>query len=202
MKNAAALNHISSNDAVLANIISTIEYPQIVSTGNVFNDLISCIVEQQIHYRSTKKIFQKMLMAAELASVTPENFSQFEEHGIASYSLSQAKYETLLGLIAFWNTHPQVNWQQLSDTEVRTYLSQIKGIGPWAMDMILLYTLERPTVFPADDFHLKEIMVKEYQLNPASKLKAQMLEMAKMWGEHTSLAVKYLLAWKAFHKKR
>ncbi|MFM2285266.1 MAG: hypothetical protein RLZZ543_763 [Bacteroidota bacterium] len=202
MKNATALNHISSNDAVLATIISAIEYPQIASTGNVFNDLISCIVEQQIHYRSTKKVFQKMLVAAELASITPENFSQFEERGMASSTLSQAKYETLLGLIAFWKTHPHLNWQQLSDQEVRTFLSQIKGIGPWTMDMILLYTLERPTVFPADDFHLKEIMVKEYKLNPASKLKSQMLDISTLWCEHTSLAVKYLLAWKAFHKKR
>ena len=62
--------------------------------------------------------------------------------------------------------------------------------------MILLYTLERTSVFPVDDFHLKEIMVSLYQLNPKSKLKSQMLDVAEPWGNHKSIAIKYLLAWK------
>jgi DNA-3-methyladenine glycosylase II len=62
--------------------------------------------------------------------------------------------------------------------------------------MILLYTLERPDVFPYDDFHVKEIMVRLYRLDPNSRLKAQMLEVASAWGGQRSLAVRYLLAYK------
>lgn len=68
--------------------------------------------------------------------------------------------------------------------------------------MILLYTLNRQNVFPVDDFHLKEIMVSLYDLNPKLKLKSQMIEIAEHWGEHKAISVKYLLAWKSFIKKR
>ncbi len=64
--------------------------------------------------------------------------------------------------------------------------------------MILLYTLNRPNVFPYDDFHLKNIMVKLYKLDEKSRLKAQMLDVASAWGEHKSLAVLYLLTYKKF----
>jgi len=54
-------NHLKKVDPILKEVIATIPFPQIVSTKNVFHDLMSCVLEQQIHYRSTKKIFQKML---------------------------------------------------------------------------------------------------------------------------------------------
>ena len=192
---------LTANDAVLGNIIATIPAPQIQSTNNVFHDLMSCILEQQIHYRSTKKIFQKMLNTASLEILTPENFAQFEEKAFSGIKLSIGKYETVLRIIEFWSENT-IKWQALKDEEVISTLSSIKGIGQWTIDMILLYTLQRPNVFPYDDFHLKEIMVKLYGLDPNVKLKAQMIDISNAWGEHKSLAVWYLLAWKEFNKKK
>jgi DNA-3-methyladenine glycosylase II len=192
---------LTENDAVLKNIIKTIPEPQFQSSNNVFHDLMSCILEQQIHYRSTKKIFQKMLNTASLEILTPENFPQFEEKAFSNIKLSTGKYETVLRIIEFWNEN-KISWQELNDEEIISTLSSIKGIGKWTIDMILLYTLQRPNVFPYDDFHLKEIMVKLYGLDPNVKLKAQMIDVSNTWGEHKSLAVRYLLAYKDFNKKR
>jgi DNA-3-methyladenine glycosylase II len=194
------LNLLSENDAVLKSIISTIPEPQIQSTNNVFHDLMSCILEQQIHYRSTKKIFQKMLNSASLEILTPENFAQFEEKAFSNIKLSIGKYETLLRIIEFWDENT-IKWQGLNDEEVIEKLSSIKGIGKWTIDMILLYTLQRPNIFPFDDFHLKNIMIQLYGLDANVKLKAQMIEVSNAWGEHKSLAFRYLLAWKEFRKK-
>lgn len=202
MINKIAIKHLSEVDPILSNIISSIELPEILSTHNVFHDLISCIIEQQIHYRSSKKIFHKMLLTSNLEILSPLNFNQFEEKGIAGYKLSLSKYETLMRVLDYWKIHPDLNWQQLTDEEIISKLSEIKGIGPWTMDMILLYTLMRPNIFPADDFHLKEILVNLFNLNPTNKLKSQMLHIAEPWGEHKSTAVRYLLAWKSFNKKR
>ena len=49
---------ILKGDPVLKKIIETIPEPNIESTNDVFFDLMSCVLEQQIHYRSTKRIFQ------------------------------------------------------------------------------------------------------------------------------------------------
>ena len=137
-----------------------------------------------------------MLNRAGLETLTLENFEQFEEHGLPTVKLSQRKLETVDRIWSFWQAN-QIAWGKSSDAEVREKLSAIKGIGPWTMDMILLYTLERPDVFPHDDFRLKQVMTSLYGLNPRSRLKAQMIEIAQLWGSHKSLAVKYLLAGKA-----
>ncbi|KER10997.1 MAG: hypothetical protein HY22_01135 [[Candidatus Thermochlorobacteriaceae] bacterium GBChlB] len=52
---------LSERDPMLKKIIGAIPKPVTQSTYDVFFDLMSCILEQQIHYRSAKKIFQKML---------------------------------------------------------------------------------------------------------------------------------------------
>jgi DNA-3-methyladenine glycosylase II len=192
---------LAKSDPILEKIINTIPEPIIDSTDDVFFDLMSCVLEQQIHYRSTKRIFQKMLERADLKTLTLENFHQFEKSTFADAKLAIAKLETVERILDFFTAN-KINWQLLSDAEVVGKLSSIKGIGNWTIDMILLYTLQRPDVFPYDDFHLKEIMVKLYGLNPNVKLKAQMLAISEAWGDHKSLAVNYLLAWKEFNKKK
>ena len=188
------------NDPVLQKIAASIPRPQIISTQNVFHDLMSCVIEQQIHYRSTKKTFQKMLQQTGLQQLTPENFYLFEQHAFSGRQFSAAKYETIHAVLNFWQQN-SIHWQALDDAAVAEKLSGIKGIGKWTVDMVLLYTLQRTNVFPYDDFHLKQIMVAEYGLDAKAKLKTQMLEVAENWGAHKSLAVLYLLAWKSYLKR-
>jgi DNA-3-methyladenine glycosylase II len=186
---------IFESDDILKNIIKTISLPQIESTGDVFHDMLSCIIEQQIHYRSTKNIFKKALERAGIERVRLDNFHLLEEHSLPQIKLAMGKYETLLAFVEYWNKN-ELDFEKLTDEEVIVQLSAIKGIGKWTIDMILLYTLQRPNVFPYDDFHVKNIMVKLYNLDEKSRLKAQMLDVASHWGEHKSLAVKYLLEYK------
>jgi DNA-3-methyladenine glycosylase II len=187
-------------DPVLGTIVQQIPEPKIISTGNVFHDLMSCVLEQQIHYRSTKKIFQKMLNTPSIDILSPDNFTLLEEKALKDAKLSIGKYETVLGILEFWEKQP-LDWFSLDDQEVREQLAKIKGIGKWTVDMILMYTLQRPNVFPYDDFHLKQIMTSLYGLDPNVKLKAQMIEISEKWGDQKSLAVLYLLAWKNYQKR-
>lgn len=187
-------------DEKLAHIISLLPEPSIESTRDVFFDLMSCVLEQQIHCRSTKKIFAKMLQRADIEVLTVQNFPAFEAKALADTKLSLSKYETVLAVLAFF-TENKLQWDTLGDETIHQYLSSIKGIGKWTIDMILLYTLNRPNVFPHDDFHLKQIMTRLYGLDPSNKLKTQMLEVASTWDPYRSLAVKYLLSWKAHQNK-
>jgi DNA-3-methyladenine glycosylase II len=188
---------LSKSDAILSNIITQIPEPFQESTGDIFHDMLSCIIEQQIHYRSIKNIFKKAIERAGIEHITLDNFHLLEEHSLPQIKLSIGKYETLLAFVEYWHRNTS-DFTKLTDEEVIAQLSAIKGIGKWTIDMILLYTLQRPNVFPHDDFHLKNIMVKLYNLDEKSRLKAQMLEVASHWGEHKSLAVLYLLAYKKF----
>jgi DNA-3-methyladenine glycosylase II len=183
---------ISFNDPILKNVVLQIDTPKINSTKDVFHDLMSCIIEQQIHYRSTKKIFAKALERAGIDHVSLNNFHLIEKHALPAIKLAGGKYETMMAFIEYWQNNT-IDFNTLTDEQVAEQLSSIKGIGKWTIDMILLYTLNRPNVFPYNDFHLKQIMTALYKLNPNSKLKAQMLAIAEQWSNQKSLAVLYLL---------
>ncbi|MEO0333604.1 MAG: DNA-3-methyladenine glycosylase 2 family protein, partial [Bacteroidota bacterium] len=71
----------------------------------------------------------------------------------------------------------------------------------WTVDMILLYTLERPNVFPAQDYHLRLVMEQLYNIGP-KRITAEMKKVAKNWAPYQSFGVKYLLAWKEANKSR
>ncbi|MCG9879875.1 MAG: hypothetical protein MH472_04685 [Bacteroidia bacterium] len=192
---------IFNDDPILRKIVQEMPEPTFESTGDVFHDLVSCVVEQQIHYKSTKRIFARALERASITHLSIENFSAFEEFGLSQLKLSERKLQTLLLFVDYWNKN-KLDFKTLTDDEVRHELSTINGIGNWTIDMILLYTLERPNIFPYDDFHLKQIMIELYQLNPASKLKQQMQEVAQSWANQSSLAVLYLLEHKKNRNKK
>lgn len=189
------LSYLAEKDAGLATIISQIDPPAIESTCDVFHDLMSCVIEQQIHYRSSKKTFQKLLDTASITRLNRENFAHFEEKALSTQKLSGNKYETILSLVDHGNKLDQ-NWETLSDEAVRKQLSQLSGIGTWTIDMILIYTLQRPDVFAFDDYHIKQILVQRYGLNAQSRLKKQMQSLAQDWAPYRSTAFLYFLAWK------
>jgi DNA-3-methyladenine glycosylase II len=183
---------LAKTDPILEKIILQVSKPIIISTNDVFHDVMSCIIEQQIHYRSTKRIFAKALERAGIERLTLDNFNVFEKYSLSQIKLAMGKYETTLSFLDNWSNN-SLDFNLLTDEEVIAELSSIKGIGKWTIDMILLYTLQRPNVFPYDDFHVKEIMVKLYGLNPNVKLKAQMVAISEKWENQKSLAVLYLL---------
>lgn len=202
--NEVIKQHLSKSDKQLAEIINFIELQPIQSSENVFGDLVSCIVEQQIPYRSRGVMMKKLMDLLDNAPLTPEFIQTLDEEAWAKKKLSNRKYHTLLAFANYWETHKmdKIPWKDLTDEEVTATLTDIKGIGKQTAQMILLYTLQRPNIFPVDDYHLKIIMAKVYSLNPKQNNKKAMLEIAKNWQPYQSYATRYLLAYKNFLKKR
>ena len=186
------ITHLSGSDPVLKGVIEKVELDEIQSTNNVFHDLLSCIIEQQIHYRSTKKMFEKLMNNSGLIELTTDNLEQFEQFGLKDVKLSMRKWETLHDAQNHFESFDDVDWSQLDDHEVRKRLSRIKGIGIWTQDMILLYTLKRNNIFPVSDYHLKRIFLELYKTQD----KKAMLAIASNWKPYASYATRYLLEFK------
>lgn len=198
MKSIHEINsYLSEKDLVLEKIIESIDLPEIESTHNVFNDLLSCVIEQQIQYRSTKNIFRNLLHKADLKEVTIGTFEQFDRYALIDTKLSMKKQETIHELVDYFSQHSH-DWSSLKDEHIEEILSSIKGTGDWTIKMILLYTLQRNDIFPYSDFHLKKIMTEKYAIT--SKLKKNMVEIADQWKPYSSFATRYLLEFKKQNK--
>lgn len=178
---------LSESDAVMAKIINSYALSKLVSSGNVFHDLMSCVLEQQIHYRSTKKLFLKMLEKSGLEELHPGNFLLFEEKVLQTSGISSAKRDTALRLFEYSD---KVSSASLSESQIREKLTAIKGIGKKTVDMILIYTLQSPDAFAEDDYHIKKIMAEHYGLNTPARIRKK----AEEWSPYRSTAFRYLLA--------
>ncbi|WP_240336960.1 DNA-3-methyladenine glycosylase family protein [Rufibacter psychrotolerans] len=81
----------------------------------------------------------------------------------------------------------------LPDEELIARLVQVKGIGRWTAEMILMFALHRPDVMPVDDLSIYNAMKRLYQFTESHKqAKAKMLELSLPWKPHRTLACRYL----------
>ena len=87
---------------------------------------------------------------------------------------------------------------KMSDAEVIEELTKIKGVGVWTVQMILMFSLARPDVFPSGDFGIQQAMIRLYKLRVTDKKKllARMEKIASAWSPYRTVASMYLWQWK------
>jgi DNA-3-methyladenine glycosylase II len=88
--------------------------------------------------------------------------------------------------------------RKMEDADILTYLTQIKGVGRWTVEMLLMFYLGREDVFALDDLGLQQAMNKLYKLDPADKktYRAKLLSLSARWSPYRTHACRYLWMWK------
>ena len=87
------------------------------------------------------------------------------------------------------------NLQKKPDEEIIEYLTQIKGVGRWTVQMILMFPMDRPNVFPSNDLGIQIAMKKLYNIELEKKELIERMEaIAVQWDPYKTMASKYL--WK------
>jgi DNA-3-methyladenine glycosylase II len=86
----------------------------------------------------------------------------------------------------------------LSNDEVIEYLTQIKGVGRWTTEMLLMFALGREDLFAMDDLGLKQAVINLYDLKHRKKkiMHAKILKISEQWAPYRTYACMYLWRWK------
>jgi len=87
---------------------------------------------------------------------------------------------------------------KMNNEEVIEYLTQIKGVGRWTTEMVLMFALSREDVFAADDLGLQQAMIKLYDLKHRKKkiMIQKILKISDQWSPYRTYACMYLWRWK------
>lgn len=191
------LMHLSS-DEKLFHAISTLNYeirPEI--NIDIYHSLLSSIVSQQLSTKVVKVIWKRF------ADLFPDSYPSAElllakEHEVLrgiGLSNSKANYVKNVAEFSLENNMSFDYLQGMSDEEIINYLSRIKGVGRWTVQMILMFPMDRPNVFPVDDLGIQNSMKKLYEIDLEKKeLKNKMNEISAKWSPYKTVASKYL--WK------
>ncbi len=84
--------------------------------------------------------------------------------------------------------------QEMDDDTVIKYLTQIKGVGRWTAEMVLMFSLGRPDVFPIDDLGIRYAMQElfRFRKSSAAALRAKMDLRSRQWAPYRTYAAMYL----------
>lgn len=164
---------------------------------DVYHALLGSIVSQQLSTKVVRIIWNRFIDLFTDRYPDAESLLAMEHEALRSIGLSNSKANYVKNVAAFKldNDMSFDFLQQLSDEEIIDYLTQIKGVGPWTVQMILMFPMDRPDVFPVDDLGIQNAMKRLYGIDLEKKeLKHKMHEIAAVWKPYRSLASKYL--WK------
>lgn len=114
--------------------------------------------------------------------------------------LSQAKANYVINVATFAKTQGMEvkQLQAMDDMEIIKYLTQIKGVGRWTVEMLLMFALGRKDVFATDDLGIQQAMIGAYGLRPRDKKKfrLRMEKIAEQWRPYRTYACMHLWRWK------
>lgn len=189
---------IKFNDPKLDRIIESINLPELVKTKDVYLDLLEVIISQQLSGRVAKVIFNRFLELFDNNYPKPEILRKIDDKVLRSVGLSNAKtnYVKNLAEYATCNDLSIAHIDTLDDNQIIEQLTKIKGVGKWSVEMILMFSLLRPDVFPYDDLVIKKSMIEVYGIKKEGKeLIKRMVSISDNWKPNRSLASRYLWAY-------
>lgn len=177
-------------DKNIKKIIELYEFPSLTTRENMFFTLIRSIVGQQISVRAADTIWDKIVNEAK--EIRPEIIYSMDENIMRDCGLSKRKVEYMKAVSEKWlNGYDKINWHELSDEAVTEKLVEIRGIGKWTAEMILIFTLMRPDIFPMGDIGAIRALEKIY--NKGQKMnKEQIEEIVKKWKPWRTIGTWYL----------
>ena len=188
-----------SRDPKMAAIIPHIELPEIEVHSDIYLDLISSIVSQQLSVKAADTIFNRFLDLFDNRYPTPQQILDKDPEILRGCGLSYQKANYIKNIATYWieNKDTMPDWLKLSDDAIISELTQIKGVGKWTVQMILMFRLNRLDVFPIDDLGIRQGMIKIYGLHETGKdLIKKLHELAEPWQPYRSIACRYVWKWK------
>ena len=158
---ALALEQLANADPKLGALIARVGpfALRVKSAHSPFEALLESILHQQLHANAAKAILGRLLAGFGDLHPRPEQLLAAPEEMLLAAGLSRSKLLSLRDLAArtLDGTVPSLAViRRLSDEEIVERLSLVRGIGTWTAEMLLIFRLGRPDVFPATDYGIRK----------------------------------------------
>jgi DNA-3-methyladenine glycosylase II len=197
---AAAVKSLARRDANLAPFIKRVGKCelQMRALHNPFNSLARAIIYQQLSGRAAETIHTRLLAAltasSKRQSLTPKIVLDAPDELIRGAGVSGAKMAALRDLAArtLDGTVPTLaRLNRMSDAEIIERLTQVRGIGQWTVEMLLMFHMGRTDVLPATDLAIRKgvALIDDLEAMPTPK---EVLARGEVWRPFRSIASWYL----------
>jgi len=150
------INRLKKSDTYMEKLIEVIGKLERNYTPDLFASLISCIVSQQLSNKAAEAIWNKF--SAALPELTPETIISGSQEKFREVGLSNSKIRYIKNIAEAVITGNLVleELNEKQDVEIAEELLTIKGIGPWTVEMFLIFSLGRRDVLSYGDLGIRK----------------------------------------------
>jgi DNA-3-methyladenine glycosylase II len=192
-------NRLAKKDKHIQEIIKEHGYPPFWSRKPSFETMIHIILEQQVSLASAKAALVKLKEKTGAVTARKLLLLSDEELRACYFSRQKIVYARCLANAIESGYLSIKKLQHLPDDEIRTALTQIKGIGNWTVDVFLMMVLHRTDLFPTGDIALMNSVKHVKQLHSQTS-KENILELAEAWRPNRTVAA--FIFWHAYIKRK
>jgi DNA-3-methyladenine glycosylase II len=196
-----AVHHFQQTDPLLHKVALQIEIPDLTISSDHFRSLCSSIISQQLSTKVADVIEARFFQLFPDQKLTVAGVLELTDEAIRAIGASNSKVRYLKN-IASAVASGQLTldaFHQMSNEEIGQQLIQIKGIGPWTVEMFLMFSLGREDIFSAGDLGLRRAIQNIYGLEN-EPTPAQMAELSQKWSPYRTYASRVL--WKSLELGR
>ena len=167
-----AKKYLSKKDKIMSKLIKNYQSPSetiLTSRRDIFFSLCKSIIGQQISVVAADSVFLKFKGKCKnkinAKTVSKLTFSQIKKCGLSRQKVLGIK--SLSNQILDKSFNPKL-LNKMTDEEAINYLSNLRQIGRWSAEMILLFTYNRSNIWPIQDIGLLRAISKNYKIGRAS----------------------------------
>lgn len=190
----AAISHLRTADSRIGALIDRHGHPTIAPRKDPIQSLARAIVGQQLSTMAASTIWGRFLALYPKAKFPkPAEILATDDTKLRAAGLSGAKAAAIKDLARHVIEKKVVPAQlgKLDDVAVSAMLLPVRGIGPWSVDMFLMFCLARPDVLPVGDLGIRKGMQIHFGLRKLPEAK-RMLALATPWRPYRTIASWYM----------
>ena len=190
-----------AGDERLRPLVGRLAVPARPKGRSVLDALVKAVVYQQLAGAAAGTIHRRVLAALPGKRVTPRALGAVRDETLRAAGLSAGKLAAVraLGEAAGRGQLSAASLRRLDDAAVVARLSAIRGVGPWTAQMLMIFTLGRPDVFPLDDLVVRRRALSVCGLPEAGRFgkaeRAALVAATEPWRPHRSWASRLMWAW-------
>ena len=190
-----AVKHLRSADPALGAVIDKVGAFKLVARaeGTHFDHVVRSIVGQQLSGKAAQTIYKRVLDLKGGKAPTPADFLKIPVAKLRAAGLSGRKTEYIKELAQ--RTHDGslaiLKIHEMDDESVMATLVSVRGIGPWTAQMVLMFRLGRPDIFPELDLGVQKAVQKLRRMRKLPTPK-QMTKIGKIYAPFRTYAAWYL----------
>lgn len=189
-----------AKDKKLKKLIEGQETYKLRRRKDVHHYLVASIMSQQLSAKVASTIHNRYLNIYGGRIPLPDEILATPFETLRGIGLSNAKVNYVHNVARFaieQGIDPR-RLHKMDNEEVIAYITQIKGVGRWTAEMLLMFSLGREDVFAADDLGIQNAMIRLYKLDNTDKkaFRAELLRISEKWSPYRTYACLHLWGWK------